>query len=383
MPEDYSIMRFPIHRPRRLGRGFTLIELLVVIAIIAVLIALLLPAVQAAREAARRSQCTNNLKQFGLALHNYHSAMGSFPPAGTRPTRLDLDLGGSWGCWSAHAMLLPFLEQQPLHSALNFDVAAIGDWPNGNTMGNEMNTTGVKTAVSSFVCPSAPSFPGGNGFFGGPFPGNSYFVSVGSSMNQYGREGYFGPPPNGVFEVLGGVYRERDISDGTSSTIVMSEWRTGDNNSSLLSVPQDIIYVESFPPNMESGSVLMHMPMGGAYLNQWLSETCAGSARGTLGGTNNFSQIADKWCQGLFGSTVGNVLVPPNSSYPNCSILSWCCDTDGSYGGNIGMSSYHSGGANALFADGSVHFLKATMNQVTLWGLGSRAQGEVVSSDTY
>jgi len=372
-------MRLPIHRPRPFGRGFTLIELLVVIAIIAVLIALLLPAVQSAREAARRAQCTNNLKQFGLALHNYHSSMGSFPPAGIRPTRLDLAIGGSWGCWSAHAMLLPFMEQAPLYNAINFDVACVGD----DTMGSYMNTTGVKTAVNSFICPTAPSFPGGNDFFGGPYPGNSYFVSVGSSMNQYGKGGYYGPPPNGMFEVLGGVYRERDITDGTSNTIAMSEWRTGDYDQNRLSVPQDIIYVNDFPPNVTSGSNLMHMPEGGAYLNQWLSQTCAGSAKGTLGTSDNFSNVGDKWCQGLFGSTVGNVIVPPNSSYPYCSVRAWCCDTDGSYGGNVGMSSYHSGGANALFGDGSVRFLKASMNQVTLWGLGSRNQGEVVSSDAY
>src|SRR6187551_3780169 len=97
--------------------GFTLIELLVVIAIIGVLIALLLPAVQAAREAARRSQCTNNLKQIGVALHNYHSATDTFPMGGSRnpfdpPASYDGD--PTWSSWSAHALLLPYLEQQPL-----------------------------------------------------------------------------------------------------------------------------------------------------------------------------------------------------------------------------------------------------------------------------
>src|SRR3954451_17135435 len=95
--------------------GFTLIELLVVIAIIAVLIALLLPAVQAARGAARRIQCTNNLKQIGLALHNYESANGVFPPG-----RINTYVAGNGHCWSAYSQMLPFLEQGPIFDAMNF-----------------------------------------------------------------------------------------------------------------------------------------------------------------------------------------------------------------------------------------------------------------------
>jgi prepilin-type processing-associated H-X9-DG protein len=279
-------------------------------------------------------------------------------------------------------MLLPFLEQQPIYNAINFGSPCVGD--SNQTMGNLFNTTGVTAQIQAFLCPSAPLFPGGNNFYGRPYPGNNYFVSVGSSLNQYGSGGYFGPSPNGVFEVLGGVYSERDILDGTSNTILMSEWRTGDNDPNRLSVPQDIIYVPNGPPNTPNGSPYMNMPLGGSYLNQWLSSTCAASAPGSLGdGNKNVSWIGQKWCQGLFASSVGNIVAPPNSSYPYCSIEAWCCDTDGSSGANIGMSSYHSGGANALFGDGSVRFLKASTNQIVLWGLGSRAQGEVVSSSDY
>jgi len=358
-----------------------LIELLVVIAIIAVLIALLLPAVQSAREAARRAQCVNNLKQLGLAMHNYHSSINCFPPGGVKPGTLSGAAGGSWGCWSGQAMMLPYMEQTPVYNSINFNTACVGD--SGN-MGNQFNTTGVTTTIQAFLCPSSPTFPGGNGFYGRPYPGNNYFLSVGSSMNQYGPGGYFGPAPNGPFCVLSGVYAERDILDGTSNTIFMSEWRTGDNDANRLSIPQDIIVVTTGPPGVTSGSPLMNMPQGGGQLNQWLTGTCVPAARGSIGnGTTQLSWIGQKWCQGLFGTAIGNVIVPPNANYPACNYQSWCCDMDGSYGGNFGMSSYHSGGANALFGDGSVHFLKASMSQITLWKLGSRNQGEVISSDEY
>src|SRR5215210_4645960 len=126
--------------------GFTLIELLVVIAIIGVLIALLLPAVQAAREAARRIQCTNNLKQLGLGLHNYHSANETFPPGGSRnpydpPNKTDGS--PSWSSWSAHALLLPYLEQKPLYDAANFWFAPAHE----NTYGYNANATVYNTKV--------------------------------------------------------------------------------------------------------------------------------------------------------------------------------------------------------------------------------------------
>jgi len=359
-------------------RGFTLIELLVVIAIIAVLIALLLPAVQSAREAARRSQCVNNLKQMGLALHNYHSAIGSFPPGGIAAGNLSGVKQGPWGAWSAQAMMLPYMEQQPIYNAINFNVGCLGD---SGEMGNQLNTTGVTSGIAAFLCPSAPKFPGGNDFYGRPFPGNNYFVSVGSSLNQGGN---FGPRPNGPFVVLGDAFADRDITDGTSNTIFMSEWRTGDNDANRLSVPQDIIKVTEYPPNAPAGSPNMNMAQGGASLNQWLSSTCVAGAQSSLGDADvNRSWIGQKWCQGMFGSTVGNILAPPNSNYPYCAVVEWGGDMDGAGAANIGMSSHHSGGANALFGDGSVRFMKASTNQIVLWSLGSRDQGEVVSADQF
>src|SRR5262249_24844018 len=129
-------------RPRRRPGGFTLIELLVVIAIIAALIALLLPAVQAAREAARRAHCVTNLKQIGLALHNYHSSVGSFPMGSAPTTPLGAtSVQNGWGNWSAHALLLPFLEQQSIANALNYNLPNLSN----TGQGQETNTTGTFT----------------------------------------------------------------------------------------------------------------------------------------------------------------------------------------------------------------------------------------------
>src|SRR4051794_21890252 len=122
-------------------RGFTLIELLVVIAIIAVLIALLLPAVQAAREAARRAQCVNNLKQIGLALHNYHDTVGSFPPGGQSAP----SYAGTWFNWLTS--ILPQIEQMPLYNATNFS----------RQIYQAENTTVSLTMITAYLCPSDSS----------------------------------------------------------------------------------------------------------------------------------------------------------------------------------------------------------------------------------
>ena len=173
-------------RGRSSKRGFTLIELLVVIAIIGVLIALLLPAVQSAREAARRAQCVNNIKQLGLAAHNYNSAHGIFPGAyqtgrlaGGAP-----GVGGMWGSWSPQALLLPFLEQTAIYNAANFMFINQGNDIGGSYGNVYVNTTTIRSKINSFVCPSNPSIPGT--FFGAPRPGNSYFGNQGATMAHAG-----------------------------------------------------------------------------------------------------------------------------------------------------------------------------------------------------
>ncbi len=164
-------------------RGFTLIELLVVIAIIAVLIALLLPAVQAAREAARRAQCVNNLKQIGLGLHNYHSAVGSFPPGHSQAAR-DINYAGGYGNqteWSAQAMMLPYMEQTPLYNAINFSFCG------GLGYAGFANFTGFTARVNSFLCPSDNYANSGGAITTstGPPNINCYRASVGTTSAPY------------------------------------------------------------------------------------------------------------------------------------------------------------------------------------------------------
>jgi len=378
------------------ARGFTLIELLVVIAIIAVLIALLLPAVQAAREAARRAQCTNNLKQIGLAIANYSSANGSFPMGGIPVYQPGSQFLSSWGGWSAQATMLPFIEQSPLYNAANFLIGNMGK----SGQGADNNYTVLLTKINAYICPSSPPYPGTTTPVDnpsppetGPSPGNNYFASAGSSMNVYavgGNYGMFassGSGPNGVFQHGGQSFSERDITDGLSNTIAFGEWRSGDNNNAKLTLPQDIIKTATLPsgasPRDYSGGtgIYTSMPLGGTILNAWLAQ-CAGMAQSSGNSVPQYSFIGELWAEGVPARGMGNVLVAPNSTYPNCLYSYGGGDTDDDFG-SVGLSSFHPGGCNVLFADGSVHFLKNSINQLTLWSLGSRAQGEVISADAY
>ena len=343
--------------------GFTLIELLVVIAIIAVLIALLLPAVQAAREAARRIQCTNNLKQIGLGLHNYHSSNNSFPPGG-----LD-DSAGVYtenADFSAQARLLGFVEGQPLFNAANFSVGVIND-----AYGVYANATVAVTRLPLFLCPSStwPSWtmsPYAPPLTNVVAPGCSYFASVGSDLEFQADPAFSRAPPNGPFAEGGPAIGLVNMTDGTSNTVAFSEWKLGTGNESVVTIPQDLIFPHTFPAGVNRNTASMYMPAGWPSVLSWL-QTCA-----ALAGTNRnlkTAQCGANWAFTLPGITLGNLIMPPNPNLPYCS-----SNAGGSLAspGVWGMSSYHPGGANVLLCDGSVRFLKNSTNQSTVWALVMR-----------
>jgi prepilin-type N-terminal cleavage/methylation domain-containing protein/prepilin-type processing-associated H-X9-DG protein len=385
------------------ARGFTLIELLVVIAIIAVLIALLLPAVQSAREAARRAQCINNLKQMALATANYESSNGSYPqcygqraiwdPANSSGTGGD----SGWGNFSIHSYILAYMEARPIYNSLNFSISA------ADNCDNATQATAISARVNSFLCPSS-TLPigtlycclGVRPYSLLPFPGNNYYASVGATVCPW----YSCTPP-GIFSTMGpptptspgdsssiGV---RDVSDGTSNTIMFSEWKMGDYNSNILSI-QDVIDILQNTVqfgNVNFGSwndvTQSSMPSAGMPAFTNFLSVCTGKAlTSTQGGSNwktNKSTLGREWCQGMFGHTLGNTLMAPNPPYYNCNMESWGGDFDAP--GMYNPSSYHPGGANVAFADGSVKFVKSSTNISVMWSLGSKGSGDIVAANTY
>ena len=186
--------RFQRATSRPHDRGFTLIELLVVIAIIAVLIALLLPAVQSAREAARRAQCTNNMKQLGLALHNYLSATDAIPhvyPVWFYP-RVTGSVSDGWGGWSPQSQMFPYLEQTRSVQRDQLRAAEPVQWF------SMANMSFIGTRIASFLCPSSPLAKGTLACCNNLIksPGNNYFASVGPSLDWQSTM----HNPNGLFD---------------------------------------------------------------------------------------------------------------------------------------------------------------------------------------
>jgi prepilin-type N-terminal cleavage/methylation domain-containing protein/prepilin-type processing-associated H-X9-DG protein len=390
-------MRFgTIRGPSTAGRGFTLIELLVVIAIIAVLISLLLPAVQAAREAARRSQCTNNMKQLGLALQNYHAAQNAFPlggfPSGISTNPVCCPYGG-WGAWSAQSMLLPYLEQTAVYNAQNFSMVMRGDG-----YGEVINTTATTSRIQAFICPSSP-LPRGGWYNGVAWPGNNYYASTGSSISWLGNQNNLGGypfNPNGPFMVGGNPLGLRDVTDGSSNTVGFGEWKTGDYDDSLISL-QDVAGIAApgtFPApagraiDRNMSSPYTSFPAGGPFLTpnlqacaQCLQQNNCPNHVGSDGGGTQFSFVGRLWAEGIYGHGLGNMIVPPNSPYPYCQFENGDGDLDS--GTIIGLTSYHPGGANIALLDGSVRFIKNSTSYTAIWALGSISQGEVISDDSY
>jgi len=340
----------------RFSRGFTLVELLVVIAIIGILVALLLPAVQAAREAARRMQCSNNCKQIGLALHNYHDTYKSFPigwslrgPAWGDPQWI----GEPWG-----VQILPFLEQQPLHDQFDHNILAVDQL-------SPANVAVIQTKLSAYVCPSAPggvnrvytfnATPAGLPFTGTDVAPSDYIATTGvrgafSNLAYAGVPGGSGGSRDGVLQAHGSPAppinaanrsaKFRDIIDGTANTFIVGE-RTGGN----------LIYIGRQPAATLTS--IMISP--------------GGPAAALEGGGWGDLMNGEHWVSGSLHN--------PPDSYPvaegPCAIN--CTNVRGR-----GFHSFHPGGAQFTMADGSVQFMSATANPLAIAGRITRGKGEVL-----
>lgn len=369
-------------------KGFTLIELLVVIAIIAVLISLLLPAVQSAREAARRAQCVNNLKQMALAMHNYESTNSAFP---MQTILIPAPTGGpgTWlfeSSWSAFARSAPFMEQAAFYASINFDL----------TYSAKANTTVSNMPLSFLNCPSDPASRIDDASMGGTlYATTSYGVSNGDwyvHSTNWGGTNSVGPMNKSMF----GPNYSRTIAmiaDGTSNTIMMSEGLAGHAQFRSCMSPGSV------PTASGTGQFSpTNVPAPGSASAAALAELVAGcstasgkiKAGGPIGHT--------RWCNGGVYYSGFTTAMTPNHGVKAVSRATGFtgggslvrADWDGvdeNDGGPTYMSlaatSRHPGGVNVAFADGSVKFIKDTVNPGTWRALGTIAGGEVISADSY
>jgi prepilin-type N-terminal cleavage/methylation domain-containing protein/prepilin-type processing-associated H-X9-DG protein len=372
---------------RKLRVGFTLIELLVVIAIIAILIGLLLPAVQKVREAANRMKCSNNLKQLGLAIHNYHDTMGFMPTAGSADGK-PLSSGpwpnsGEGTNWIVHT--LPYVEQGNIYNKLTWT----GDsgWTNVNTSPTSSavnNVNVVAGAVISFLrCPSdprAPLLPNGSNVPGGIQVMRPSYVAIAGAVDRLDTAGLFretrmttsGWSPEFGLTAWGGVIVPgfsrvtiASIIDGTSNTMMVSEragqfyWqdtvggpriRAGDNDLGDGGICNGIIRGQDGGQRDEQGNL--------REMQNWSDNRA-----------QHFTTIRYKPNQTTWVRTVANTGVFSASH-------SWKCE-----GANVPLSSQHSGGVNALLADGSVRFLRDSVDLLMLARFGTRDDGQVLNID--
>jgi len=348
-----------MQRCRRCGgklprRGFTLIELLVVIAIIAVLVALLLPAVQQAREAARRSQCKNNLKQLGLALHNYHDNFLLFPPATLRRANCrGISPSNPSACNGASfiARLLPYLDQAPLYNMVNFTVEQIwrdADLYQGGPYTNYQAVANTRLPV--VTCPSDPQR--GKDVRPDLAPTN-YAASLGNTTNWcaepnatwvYNLDGCTG---TGTAVVYGNSrVRIADITDGTSNTLILSE-----------------------------------ITVGWPYLQQNLQyANCqAGTETPITSYTGSYEPVGYSWiyANGMQSWSFSTILKPNDPIFKQRGNM-WCMSSPWVGHAEFGSRSEHVGGVQVLMADGAVRFVSENINLPTWQNLSTRADGNVI-----
>jgi len=324
-------------------RGFTLIELLVVIAILAILIGLLLPAVQKVREAANRATCQNNLKQIGLALHNYENATRRFPGCGVSPNQ-----------FSVHTYLLPYLEQENVSTLVNTSQPLF--FFSGQSTLNPAQAAAAGTTIKTFLCPSDPQSPLCSTYNAATFSGTNYMANGGTGQGIFYDTRF---PTDGVFWNNSNV-RFADITDGASNTLFMAETLRGTCFTTTGSQPAD--------PRRQAGTlstVALTIPNQPGTTPR-LSDPLCGTATSWLG------SHAIAWIWGQTPQTIFNTHSLPNSLVPDCT-------SNGQ--GWFKAASMHPGGVNALFGDGSIRFVRNDIQLTTWRALSTRNGGEPATTD--
>jgi len=343
----------------RRRRAFTLVELLVVIAIIGILVALLLPAVQAAREAARRMQCTNRLKQLGLAQHNYHDVHKCFAPMRTGTNR-STNTDDNNRAMSGYVSLLPFYEQQQIYdrcASRNFRPVPWSTYENNWTV-----------RISTLLCPSDEEIKIA------PFGNLSYAMCLGTSVwrNHAGPNDNYPSQPNGVAYILNDnrvsrkTTRIRDIRDGTANTLMMSEKRIGNYE-----IAYDIANAVNIANEGAGATVQQWYNACWATANQYNGKRYNDTGVTYINETNNRKR-GQRWCDGRPMWAGFNTIMPPNG--PTCQIQ----DNAAGNHGVFGASSRHPNIVNVLVCDGAVRQVSNSIDMPTWRGLGTRARAETL-----